>query len=655
MAKRRPVRTASPLPTAGKPARDDAPRDRHLADVATLGLLFFATLAAYWPALHGAAVWDDGGHITRPDLQSLHGLWRIWFDLGATQQYYPLLHSAFWIEHRLWGDAVLGYHLVNVCLHALAAALVVFLVRRLSLPGAWLAGFVFALHPMQVEAVAWISEQKSTLSAVFYLAAALTYLKWDRERRKSTYLLALFLFVLALLSKTVTATLPAVLLGIVWWQRGRLSWKRDGLPLLPWFAIGIPAGLFTAWVERTFIGAAGSEFALTFMQRFLLAGRVIWFYAGKLVWPFNLAFSYPRWRIDPSAWWQYLYPAGVLAVGITLLLAARRNRGPLAAFLIFVVTLFPVLGFLNVLPFRYSWVADHFQYLASLALTVPLTSALTVAVARYLANQATRVAILTSLVVVLAIASSRQSNMYRDTETLYRETMARNPDSFLAHNNLGSILVLLPGRVPEAVAEFEAAIRIEPAYPEAHYNLGNAWEQTQPPGPSPDIVREYETAIRFKPDYPEAHNNLGNALARIPGRLPDAIAEYQLALRGRPDLAQTHANLGKALTHTPGRLLDGIAEYETAVRMNPDAAELHYNLGTALARVPRLSDAIAELQAAVRIGPDLVEAHFNLATLLAQAPGRMPDAIAEFAATLRLRPDFEPARQALEHRQAGSK
>src|SRR5271165_3022366 len=239
-------------------------------DFAILAIIFCSTLAAYLPALHGSPLWDDDGHLTKPDLQSLHGLSRIWFELGATQQYYPLLHSAFWLEHWMWGDAVEGYHLTNIVLHALSACLVVMIMRRLSLPGAWLGGFVFALHPVNVESVAWISEQKSTLSGVFCLAALLTYLHFDQVRRKAVYLLATGLFVLALLSKTVTAVLPAVLLVIFWWRRGRLEWKRDVLPLLPWFALGISAGLFTAWVERTLVGARGADFLLTPVQRVLI-------------------------------------------------------------------------------------------------------------------------------------------------------------------------------------------------------------------------------------------------------------------------------------------------------------------------------------------------------------------------------------------------
>src|ERR1043166_9223142 len=166
-----------------------------LRNAGILALLFCATLLAYLPALHGGLVWDDNMHVTRADLRPLEGLWRIWFELGATQQYYPLLHSAFWLEHRIWADSVLAYHIANITLHAASAFLLVLIVRRLALPGAWLAGFVFALHPVCVEAVAWISEQKSTLSGVFYLAAALVYLRFDRTRRRSRYFLALALFV----------------------------------------------------------------------------------------------------------------------------------------------------------------------------------------------------------------------------------------------------------------------------------------------------------------------------------------------------------------------------------------------------------------------------------------------------------------------------
>jgi protein O-mannosyl-transferase len=634
-ASRGPKQNPAKFPNGNSPAIQ-------FSDSVLCAMIFCATLAAYFPALRGGLLWDDSSHLTKPGLQSFHGLWRIWFELGATQQYYPLLHSAFWLEHRMWGDAVVGYHLTNLALHALSACLVVMIIKRLSLPGAWFGGFVFALHPVHVESVAWISEQKSTLSGVFYLASLLTYLQFDQDRRKSRYLLATGVFVLALLSKTVTATLPAVLLVIFWWRRGRLEWKRDVQPLLPWFALGISAGLFTSWVERTLIGARGADFLLTPVERVLIAGRAICFYASKLLWPTNLAFFYPHWKIDPTVWWQWVFPAGVLAIGTGLVLIARRYRGPLAGFLIFCGTLFPVLGFLNVYPFRYSYVADHFQYLASLGIIVPVTSVLARASERISSRRAVTIACCSMLLPVLGVLTWRQSRIYRDIGTLYRESLARNPGSWLAHYNLGVLYAERPGRLPDAIAEFQAALRIRPDYPEAHVNLGNCLSQI--PGRLPDAIAEYQAALRIKPDYAEAHNDLGIALSFTPGRLPDAIAEYQAALRIDPDYAEAHVNLGNSLSQIPGRQPEAIAEYQEALRVNPQYAEAHYNLGNLLARTPgRLQDAIAEYQAALRINPDYARAHYNLGIVLAGIPGRLPEAIAEFQAALRIKPDYAEA------------
>jgi tetratricopeptide (TPR) repeat protein len=607
--------------------------------------IFAAALVAYWPALRGGFIWDDNAHVTTAAMRSFRGLWRIWFDLGATQQYYPLLHSAFWLEHRFWGDAVLGYHLVNVSLHATGACLVVLILRRLALPGAWMAGLIFALHPVCVESVAWISEQKSTLSAVFYLAAALVYLRFDESRRRSHYLWAIALFICALLSKTVTATLPAALLVIFWWKRGRLDLRRDMRPLLPWFALGIAAGLFTAWVERTYIGARGAEFAITPVERFLIAGRVVWFYAAKLLWPVNLIFTYPRWNINPTAWWQWLFPVATLSVAICLWRLARtapHRRGPFAAFLFFAGTLFPVLGFVNVYPFRFSWVADHFQYLACLGLIVPASWALTTWARRMAPSKAATIAVPGVLVLILAGLTLRQASMYADTETLYRETLARNPASWMAHNNLGAALANVDGRIPEAVAEYQAALRIKPDYAEPHNNLATVLSHQ--PGRMPEAIAEVQEALRIKPDYPEALVNLGSFLSTIPGRLPEAIAAYQAALRIKPDHAEAHNDLGLALAEMPGRLPDAIKELEAAVRLEPDNAQMHDNLASALVRMPgRLPDAIAQVRTALEITPDDPQAHDFLGRALSQLPGHLPEAIAEFETALRIAPGYAQA------------
>jgi len=624
-----------------------------LRDWALGALLFTVTFIAYLPALNGGVLWDDNGHITKPELRSLHGLWRVWFEVGATQQYYPLLHSAFWIEHRLWGDAVLGYHLTNIFLHAGAACLVVAIMRKLALPGAWLGGFLFALHPVCVESVAWISEQKSTLSAVFYLGAALAYLNFDQQRRRSWYFFSLGLFVLALLSKSVTATLPAALLVVFWWQRGRLDWKRDVLPLLPWLLAGAAAGLFTAHVEREIGGAQGADYALTSLERCLLAGRVVCFYLGKLVWPVNLVFIYPHWAVDAAVWWQYLFPLGIVALAVGLLLAARWQRGPLAALLLFAGTLFPVMGFFNVYPFQFSYVADHFQYLAALGIIVPLAAGISSFAkrSRTSGRQFLASAVLGGALLLAVLGLTfRQSGMYRDAEMLYRRTIAAKPSSWLAYNNLGIILENMPGHVSEALLDYQAAIRLNPKLTEAHNNLGLVLLGF--PDRLADAISEFEIVTRIKPGDPMGHLNLGNALLRATHRLPDAISEYETVLRLDSDFAEAHNNLGVALSRVPNRLPEAIAQYEAAIRLNPEYAEAHNNLGLALARIPsRLAEAIQEYIAAVRLKPDYIEVHINLGNALMKAdppgPEAVSEAIVEFETALKLDPSNRYARSGL--------
>jgi tetratricopeptide (TPR) repeat protein len=608
--KRQPAPAPPPEPPPPKLRRDPIVKGR---DLALAALLVILLLIAYSPALNGGLVWDDDAHLTRADLDSWHGLGRIWFQVGATQQYYPLLHTAFWLEHQMWGAETLGYHLTNLTLHAMSALLLVLLLRRLELPGAWLAAFLFALHPVSVESVAWISEQKNALSTVFYIASALVYLRFDRTRRYSHYFLALGLFVAALLSKSVTATLPAALLVVLWWRRGTLDAKRDVQPLVPWLMLGIGSGLFTAWVERRFIGAAGGHFTLTLLQRGLLAGRVIWFYLAKLVWPGNLMFVYPRWDVDARVWWQWLFPLGALALAAALVMLARKHRGPLAGFLFFVGTLVPVLGFLNVFPFVFSFVADHFQYQASLGILVPAAWGLTWATRKM-------VWLPGILVAALVAITWNHADSFRDAEALYRDTLAKNPDSWMAHNNLGSLLSRQPGRSNEAMNHLESAIRLNPDSAEAYLNLGVLLSAA--PGGLTDAIANYQSALRIQPDYAVAHNDLGGALSRVPGRMQEAIAEYREALRLNPEYWEAHNNLGSAYVGI-GRPGDAIIEFEQAVRGKPDLAEAQANLGTALANVPgREPEAIEHLQIAVQLRPDLQEERELLGRLQQDQPRR---------------------------------
>jgi tetratricopeptide (TPR) repeat protein len=606
-------------------------------------LLFASALIAYFPAHAGGLVLDDDLHVTVPGLRSLGGLWRIWFEVGATQQYYPVLHTAFWVEHRLWGDSVIGYHLVNVLLHAGAAGLVVVLMRQLRLAGAWLAAFVFALHPVCVESVAWIAEQKNTLSTLFAIGSAIFYLEFDRGRRPSRYALAIGLFALALLSKTVVVTLPAVLLVIIWWRSGRVDFRRDVLPLLPWFAIGAAVSLITFSVERTLLAGVGAAFGLTPVERVLLAGRALWFYVGELVWPSGLTFFYPKWQVSAAAAWQYLFPVAAVGLGVCLWILSRRTRGPLAAFLCFAGTLVPVLGFFNVEWFVFSYVGDHLQYLSILCFVIPVCAALAMGAER-LSPGSRRLAFCIAGVWVAALGALtwRQCGRYADPVTFYRVALAMNPASAAAHNNLGTVLAALPGRMPEAITEFEAALRLGPNAPDGHENLGAAL--LKDPGRRAEAVDHLETALRLRPGRKSTHDRLAEALSGLPGRMPDAIAEYQASLRIDPKDPVDHNFLGVALMKDPGRLNEAAEQFEEAISLRPDYPEAHNNLGNALRRMPgRLNDSIGEFEAAVRLKPDFAEAHNGLGLSLAQVPGRLGDATAEFREAIRLDPGLAEA------------
>jgi len=606
------------------------------------GVIFATAVLIYIPCLKGGVLWNDPDYLTTPALSSLHGLWRIWFEVGATQQYYPLLHSAFWVEHRLWGDSMLGYHLINVLLHAGVASLFGLVLRRLATPGAFFAALIFAAHPVFAESVAWITEQKNTLSGVFFLASALAYLHFDQKRTPGLYAGALFLFACAVLSKTVTAPLPAALLVILWWQRGRLCWKKDVLPLVPWFAIGAAGGLFSAWVERTYIGAFGAPFALSLGQRALIAGRVIWFYLGKLLWPANLIFIYPRWEVNTAVWWQYLFPLGVLGLLVALWRLRRVSRAPLAALLLFAGLLFPILGFFNVYAYVYSFVADHFQYLAAMpviALVAAGWGSWKSGTRKEESGNIPQIAAV-AVIGVLGLLTWRQCGMYTDQETFYRTIIGRNPKSWMAYNNLGD-LMYASGRNEEALAQYQNALGLNPNS-QAHYNVGIVLAAE---GRTAEAVAQFDEALRLNPDDPNIFYNRAVAEARL-GRLPGAIADYEAALRLEPDFPEAHSGLGFTLTYM-GRLPEAISQCVQALRLNPDYRDARFNLGFALAAAGRFREAIIQYEKALRLDPAFPEAHNYLGVALA-AVGRWPEAAAQYQEALRLRPGYAEAMKNLE-------
>jgi len=571
-------------------------------------ILAVVTMLAYQPAWHGGLLWDDDNCTTPLELRSVDGLRRIWFQPRATAQYYPLLFSSYWLQQRLWGDSPSGYHLVNLLLHIGCVVLVLKILRFLRIPGAELAAIIFALHPVNVETVAWISERKNALSGIFALAATFSYLKFDENRSRRSYALAIGLFLLGLLSKTAIVTLPLAWLVIFWWKRGAISWRRDVVPSIPFFFLAVAAGLVTRWFENTGIGYKATILDLSMLDRCLIAGRAFWFQLSNLFWPSNLMFVYPRWEINAAVWWLYLFPIGVLLLLLILWSLRRWSRAPLAGALVYLLLLLPSLGFLNIYFFIYSFVADHWQYLACLGIITPCASGIVLLTARLKAWQSLlEPGIMLVLAGVLFVLTWQQSRMYTDIETLYRTTIARNPECWMAQVNLGNILYKA-NRIREAMDLFKQASRIKPAI--AHYSVGNALMDK---GRTSEAIEEYRQALRVNRDYAEAYNNLGSALLLI-GRTSEAIDQFEQALLINPDYAEAQNNLGNALVQT-GRALEAINHYKNALRMTPTSASAHNNLGAALAQMGRIPDAIKEVKAALRINPGYVDARNNLAKL----------------------------------------
>jgi tetratricopeptide (TPR) repeat protein len=669
----------------------------------------FAAIVAFGRSAWCGWIWDDPEHVTgNVVLRSAAGFGDIWLRPESLPQWYPLVHSTFWVEHHLYGDQAAGYHVLNVLLHALNGILLWRVLARVGLPGAWIAGLLFAVHPVHAESVAWVSERKNVLSGAFYLGSLLAWLRFaglaegaPESRRGRTWVLAFLLFVAALLSKSVTATLPAVALVIAWWKRGSIT-KRDFLPLLPFFVVGAALGLHTAWMERSHVGAEGADWTLTLADRFVLAGEVLWFYASKLAVPWRLTFVYPRWPVDAGTWWQWLFPIGALG-GMAVLWANRERigRGPLAAILVFAGTLFPALGFLNVYPFRYSWVADHFQYLASAALLALAGVGLARAVAALEPRLGGAARFLpVPLVALLAALSFLQCAMYEDEETLWTETLARNPAAGMAYNNLSVLRIqkgdyrgalefvkvavslnrshhegwnnlgsVLSGFKDYAGAEaaYRQAIELMPGFAIAWTNLGEVLEKQNRPEEALAAFRKsvaldspwrggFRALVRALVDrklFAEAAETGREALRRYPRdvRLPvqiggtmtgggaaaEAIPILEEAVRRDPRDIAARLELGRA-RFSAGRPDEAAREFGEAVRLDPADASARLNLGTALKGTGDLAGAEREWREALRLDPGNEGAAASLGRLLAEA-GRLEEAAPIYDAALRGSPD----------------
>jgi tetratricopeptide (TPR) repeat protein len=542
-----------------------------------------ACFLAYSPAIKGDFLWDDTKYVVNnPLLSAPDGLWRIWFSTDVPSQYFPLIYTTFRIEYRLWGLNPIGYHVTNISLHIISSILLWLILRRLSIPAAFAAAAAFALHPINAESVAWIAQRKNTLMLVFLLLSALFYIEFALRTRTARqaiffYVLSLFCFALSLFSKTTACVLPIVLILILWMKNIPLTARRL-LQLVPYLSLAVAMGLLTMWWEHHHQGVALIDLGLSFQDKLLIASRALWFYGFKTFFPANLVFSYPRWKINSADPSQYLWFVACLLTAAGLFLFRKRiGRGPIVAILFFAIALFPMLGFFQLYTFIYTFVADHYSYIAIIGLLTLIMGSGVFLLAR-LGNLGKTLQPVTACVVLLTlgILTWRQSRLYADPELIWQDTLRKNPNSWLAHNNLGQIKIA-QNKLDEAIYHITRSLELAKDTPvihphniaAAHFNLALAYQGQQ--------------------------------------KFDDAIRHLRQALDIDPNDAEVHFDLAKLL-ESQGLLDEAVTHYNQALRITPGGATLHYRLASALAKQGDVSAAITNLHRALDIEPDYVAA-----------------------------------------------
>ena len=600
---RQTVETASPLTAATSYSRQD------VLALVVLGLL---VIVSYLPAmLWGGFVWDDNLCIKVDPVREVSGLQQIWFSPSAIEEedhYWPLVYTTFWLEHKLWGFDPTGYHIVNVLLHLANTLLLWHLLRRLAVPGAWMVAAVFAVHPLHVESVAWAIERKDVLSGLFYFAAVLAWMRFVEQPNPRWYVWSLVLYAAGLLSKSIVVTLPAVLLIWHWWKQGRVT-STNLLRLVPFCVVGL---VITVGDLSFYRSGASTSFDYSLTERILIAARALWFYAGKLLWPSELAVIYPRWDIrvaDPLAW-GYLV-AAVALVAALWHFRRQLGRGPLAGALFFAVTLSPVLGFVDYGYMNYAFVADRFQYLAGIGVMAVVISAAAYGVRRLSGLwQKGALGVAAVVIVVLGLLTWRQANIWRDDEILNRHIIALNPQARNAHRHLGKALYN-QGRYEEALDAARVAVEQRPDYFKAHVTLGLTLTAL-------DRLEEAEThlrrAIALNPKVNSTRLNLSDVLYNQ-GQYEEALDVARAAVEQHPDSFATHGILGAILTAL-GRFEEAETHLRRAIALNPKARKAHLNLGEALHNQARNAEAVDAYRVAIEQLPDDALAHSNLGMVL---------------------------------------
>ena len=602
------------------------------------------SVVAYLPAiLWGGFVWDDVLIFRSEVITTWPGIWDAWFSPGSINNeahYWPIVYTTFWIEHKLYGADPTGYHAFNVLLHVANSLLLWRVCKRLGVPGAWLIAAVFAVHPLHVESVAWVIERKDVLSGVFYLAAALAWLRFSESpaNRWPWYALSLALFVAGMLSKSMVVTLPAALLIVQWWKNGRVT-SEDLKRLAPFFVIGLAIAAadsaLAASLERIHI-----EYSL--VERPFIAARALWWYAAKLAWPLDLEVIYPLWDIsvaDPIAW---LYLVGAVALAAALwLLRERIGRGPLAGALFFAVTLSPILGFVDYGYMQFSLVADRYQYLAAAGLIAVAVGAAAYGVSRLpdergLYQKGALVAAVALLAVFTAL-SWRHADIYRDQVTFFSYVVSQNPQGRDANLNLASGL-MEQRRPEEALKHYQIAVEQRPDHHKPHYGEALALGEL---GRLEEAEAAYMRALEIRPDH-EGSAVLLSELYLDQTRYEEALKIADDFIAADSNSAQAYTNKGLALHHMD-RNDEAEQAFLRALRIDNRHVGAISGLGGALFNLGRHEDMLLVLETWAEIEPDNPRVHSNMGIALAQL-GRFDEALNSFDHALSIDPDYEEAR-----------
>ena len=578
-------------------------------------LLAAIVVGVYYPSLHAGFIWDDDVFFTRnPLMAAPDALKKFWLSTAAPD-YFPLVSTALWLQRKLWGLNPLGYHLVNIAFHALNGVLFWRVLVRLAVPGAWAAALLFAVHPLQVESAAWVTQIKNVQAVFFYLLAALFYLRWDGSRRHpANYFLSLLTFLLALLSKTSVVMLPVVLLLYHWWKNDRPL--KSVLPrTVPFFFLAAALAAVTVWFQYQSAGARGDDWSLSFAERLVNAGHAVWFYLFKLLFPVNLTFVYPRWSPDAGSWLAWLPHAGGALLAL-LLFRKRRSWGRPAIFGLgyFVICLFPVMGFFNIYFMRYSFVADHWQYIAGQGVIALGVGGLFAGYEKLSKNHrmANAVKPLARAAMVLLIAAAalltwHRQAVYQNNILLWQDTLKKNPRAWIAHNNLGNEWEL-KNDLKRAEEQYRKTLAIKPDYAEAEDNLGLVLLKQGRPEES---QAHFQNAVRLDPKLWQAHNNLGTVLARQ-GKYRQAARHFTAVLQHDPANAKAHNNLALILERQ-GRPLEALGHFYKALADTQTRREIHTNIGALLLHLGRKKEAVTHLRKALEIDPNFKPALQNLA------------------------------------------